>query len=999
MAECSIFRRWFSSNVYLICALFLFLISKSQSDDVGVLMQLKSTLRSADSPVFDTWTWQNSACNFTGVTCDSNHKVTEINLSLQNLSGPVSFDLICSLESLEKISLGSNFLYGSISDHLSNCTSLQHLDLGMNYFSGKVPDLSSLTKLELLNLNHCGFSGSFPWSSLANLTSLGFLSLGDNDFDRSPFPLELLKLEKLYWIYLSNCSIEGQIPDGIGNLTLLENLELSYNNLVGSIPNGITRLSKLNQLELYTNGLTGKIPVGFGNLTNLVKFDVSTNYIEGDLSELRSLTQLASLQLFENQFSGEVPQEFGELKFLTEFSLYTNKLTGPLPEKIGSWSEFLYIDVSGNFLTGPIPPDMCKGGKLSKLLMLQNGFTGGIPASYGNCLSLTRLRVSNNSLSGEVPSGIWGLPKVTIIDLNLNQFEGPVAPSIGDAKSLAELLLANNQFSGELPQRISEAASLVKIDITSNKLSEEIPATIGNLKKLSYLHLEFNSFSGVVPDSLGSCASLNDINLAHNSFSGNIPASLGSLPSLNFLNLSNNQFVGEIPLSFTSLPLNLLDLSNNRLVGHIPDSLSIDAFNGSFDGNSGLCSESLRSFRFCSSDSGMSGKIKTVIYCFIAIACVLIVTLTCCLFLRFRHKNGEIPVKRSDSWDMKLFYVLSFSEEQILKALKHENLVGKGGSGNVYKVVLHCGMQLAVKHIWNQDSVSRNSCRSTAAILAKGKGKGRSKEYDAEVATLSSARHVNVVKLYCSITTEDSNLLVYEYLPNGSLWDRLHTGQRIKMDWMARYEIALGAAKGLEYLHHGCDRPIIHRDVKSSNILLDADLKPKIADFGLAKILQANEPNARESTHVIAGTPGYIAPEYAYACSVNEKSDVYSFGVVLMELVTGKKPVEPEFGDNKDIVSWIYSKLRSEHRTIELVDKSISEALREDAVKVLKIAIHCTSRTPVLRPSMKMVVQMLENAEPCKLSSIVVNTREVYNCKNKEVLYRSSSTTSGSSQF
>lgn len=961
-------------------------------------MQLKSTLRSTDSPVLDTWTWQDSACNFTGVACDSNHKVTEINLSSQNLSGPVSFDLICSLVSLEKLSLGSNFLYGSISDHLSNCTSLQHLDLGNNYFSGKVPDLSSLTKLEFLNLSQSGFSGSFPWSSLANLTSLGLLRLGDNDFDRSPFPLELLKLEKLYWVYLSNCSIEGQIPDGIGNLTLLENLELSYNNLVGSIPNGITRLSKLRQLELYTNGLTGKLPVGFANLTNLVYFDASTNHIEGDLSELKSLTQLASLQLFENQLSGVVPQEFGELKFLTEFSLYTNKLTGPLPEKIGSWSELLYIDVSDNFLTGPIPPDMCKGGNLSELLMLQNRFTGGIPASYGNCLSLTRLRVSNNSLSGEVPTGIWGLPKVTIIDLKLNQFEGPVAPSIGDAKSLAQLLLANNQFSGELPQRISEAASLVTIDIASNKFSEDIPATIGNLKTLSSLHLEFNSFSGVVPDSLGSCASLNDINLAYNSFSGNIPASLGSLPSLNFLNLSNNQFFGEIPPSFTSLHLNLLDLTNNRLVGHIPDSLSIDAFNHSFDGNSGLCSDSIRNFRFCSSESGMSGEIKTMIYCFIAAACALIVTLTCCIFLRFRHKNGDIPVNRSDSWDMKLFYVLSFSEEQILKALKHENLVGKGGSGNVYKVVLHCGKQLAVKHIWNPDSVSRKSCRSTSPILAKGKV--RSKEYDAEVATLSSVRHVNVVKLYCSITNEDSNLLVYEYLPNGSLWDRLHTAQRIKMDWMVRYEIALGAAKGLEYLHHGCDRPIIHRDVKSSNILLDDNLKPKIADFGLAKILQANGPYARESTHVIAGTPGYIAPEYAYSCNVTEKSDVYSFGVVLMELVTGKKPVEPEFGDNKDIVSWIYSKLRSEDSTIELVDKSISEAMREDAVKVLKIAVHCTSRIPVARPSMKVIVQMLENAEPCKLSSIVVTTREDYNCKNKEVLYGSSgSSPSGSSQF
>lgn len=251
------------------------------------------------------------------------------------------------------------------------------------------------------------------------------------------------------------------------------------------------------------------------------------------------------------------------------------------------------------------------------------------------------------------------------------------------------------------------------------------------------------------------------------------------------------------------------------------------------------------------------------------------------------------------------------------------------------------------------------------------KGKGRWPEYDAEVATLSSVRHVNVVKLYCSITSEDSNLLVYEYMPNGSLWDRLHTHQKIEMGWDVRYEIALGAARGLEYLHHGCDRPVIHRDVKSSNILLDEHMKPKISDFGLAKIMQAS--GGMDSTQIIAGTHGYIAPEYAYTYKVKEKSDIYSFGVVLMELVTGKMPVEAEFGENKDIVHWVCSKMRSKDSEIHLVDSSISKALKEDAAKVLRIAIHCTMKTPALRPSMRMVVQMLEEVEPYSLTNIVIN--------------------------
>lgn len=248
---------------------------------------------------------------------------------------------------------------------------------------------------------------------------------------------------------------------------------------------------------------------------------------------------------------------------------------------------------------------------------------------------------------------------------------------------------------------------------------------------------------------------------------------------------------------------------------------------------------------------------------------------------------------------------------------------------------------------------------------------GKSKEFDAEVETLSSIRHINVVKLYCSITSEDSSLLVYEYMPNGSLWDRLHTCGKMALDWETRYEIAVGAAKGLEYLHHGCERPVIHRDVKSSNILLDELLKPRIADFGLAKIVNRNK--SKDSSHVIAGTHGYIAPEYGYTYKVNEKSDVYSFGVVLMELVTGKRPIEPDYGDNKDIVNWVTTKLNSKEAVLSIVDSTISEVLREDAIKVLRIAILCTSRLPSTRPTMRRVVQMLEEAEPCKFIGIMID--------------------------
>lgn len=825
------------------------------SDEKQLLLKVKAALQNSNTDVFDSWESNNSVCNFRGITCSQDGRVTEIELSNQRLSGVIPLESICELESLEKLSLGGNFLLGTISSDLNKCVGLQYLDLGNNFFAGPFPAFSSLIGLKHLYLNNSGFSGHFPWKSLQNMSGLITLSIGDNQFEQSPIGEEVFKLYDLNWLYLSNCSINGTIPPEIGNLSQLRNLELSDNYLSGEIPAEIGKLSNLWMLELYDNHLSGIIPVGFRNLTNLEKFDASSNSLEGDLSELKFLKRLVSLQLFDNSFSGNIPEEFGEFKGLVNLSLYSNKLTGPIPQKLGSWANFDFIDVSENFLTGPIPPDMCKNGKMKELLMLQNKFTGDIPASYANCSTLKRFRVSNNSLSGTVPAEIWGLPNVNIIDIAMNALEGSITANIANAKALGQLFAGNNRLSGELPEEISEASSLVSIDLKYNQISGKIPATIGELKNLDSLYLQNNMLSGKIPKALGSCDSLSDLNIAHNSLSGKIPSSLGSLRTLNALNLSHNQLSSEIPASLSSLRLSLLDLSQNRLTGRIPQSLSVEAYNGSFAGNAGLCSADVTSFRRCPPDSGISSELRTLVVCFVVGSMVLLVSLAGFCLLKSREKEDRSL--KDDSWDVKSFHILSFTEDEILNSIKQDNLIGKGGSGNVYKVSLSNGNELAVKHIWNSDSDGRRKARSSTPMLAKRGGK--SSEFDAEVQTLSSIRHVNVVKLYCSITSEDSSLLVYEYLPNGSLWDRLHTSRKMELDWEARYEIALGAAKGLAYLHHSCERPVIHRDVKSSNILLDEFLKPRIADFGLAKIVQDNG-GGKDSTHVIAGTHGYIAP-------------------------------------------------------------------------------------------------------------------------------------------
>lgn len=833
------------------------LVSLAAADELQTVLSIKDSFKDSNTRVFDSWESNSNFCNFSGITCDSNGFVKEIELSNQNLSGSIPLISICSLTHLEKLSLGFNNLHGRVAEDLNNCSSLKYLDVGNNLFSGAFPNIPAIDGLVYLYANCSGFTGTFPWESLRNMSNLQVLSVGDNSFDRTPFPTVVLSLTRLSWLYMSNCSIEGEIPEEIGNLVELVDLELAQNYLTGEIPAGITKLKKLWQLELYLNNLTGDLPVGLRNLTNLELFDASSNFLTGNLSEVGYLNKLKSLQLFENEFSGEVPAELGEFRNLVNLSLYMNKLTGPLPEKLGSWAEFNFIDVSENFFSGPIPPEMCKKGTMKRLLMLQNNFTGEIPASYATCTTLLRLRVNKNGLSGRVPGGIWGLPEMELIDLTENNFEGPITAEIGNAKSLAQLFVASNRFSGELPANISKASSLVSINLEDNEFSGEIPATIGELKQLTILHLQGNNFSGSIPDSVGSCRSINEINMAGNSLSGSIPGSLGSLPTLNFLNLSRNELSGPIPATLSSLRLNLLDLSYNRFSGPVPASLLTEANNGSFSGNPGLCSETIIGFRRCSPQTGMPRHLRMVLLCLMVASVAMLASLIGFCYLKKKAERIGGRSLKEHSWDLRSFHILTFKEDEIIDAINQDNLIGKGGSGNVYRVLARNGKELAVKHIMHSgDYGAGKKMGSSTPILARRSSKCG--EFEAEVEMLSSIRHVNVVKLYCSISSEDSSLLVYEYMPNRSLWERLHTCKKLALDWETRYEIALGSAKGLEYLHHGCDRPVIHRDVKSSNILLDEHLKPRIADFGLAKIVQASASG--ESTQVVAGTHGYIAP-------------------------------------------------------------------------------------------------------------------------------------------
>ncbi|KAJ7958861.1 Receptor-like protein kinase [Quillaja saponaria] len=881
-------------------------------------------------------------CNFTGVTCNNQGYVIQVDISSWSLSGYFPKDVCSYLPELRVLRLSNNSFRGDFPDSIVNCSVLEELNMSYLYHPGTLPDFSSMKSLQILDLSYNLFTGQFPMS-VFNLTDLEIINFNMNGgFNLWKLPENIYRLKKLKTMLLMTCMIHSQIPASIGNMTSLVDLELSGNFLMGQIPAEIGLLKNLEKLELYYNyHLAGNIPEELGNLTELRDLDMSVNKLTGYIPEsIWRLPKLEALQLYNNSITGEIPSVIENSTTLRMLSLYDNLLAGEVPKNLGQSSPMVVLDLSENHLSGPLPTKVCNRGNLLYYLLLDNMFSEELP-DYSNCTSLIRFRVSNNHLEGSIPEGFLGLPHVSIIDLSYNNLTGTIANTIGNARNLSELFIQKNMISGTIPAGISRAINLVQIDLSNNLLSGPIPSEIGNLKKLNLLMLQ------------------------NNKFSSSIPTSISSLKSLNVLDLSNNLLTGNILESLSELLPNSINFSNNFLSGPIPPSLIKAGLIESFASNPGLCvsvyvNSSDQNFPTCSKT--YKHRMLNSIWA-IGIS-LLIIIVGALLFLRRRFSKERATVENDEtlsssffSFDVKSFHRITFSQREIIEAMVDKNIVGHGGSGTVYKIELKGGEFVAVKRLWSHKS--KESSPEDQLIL--------NKELKTEVETLGSIRHKNIVKLYCYFSSLDCRLLVYEYMPNGNLWDALHKGW-IHLGWPTRHQIALGVAQGLAYLHHDLAPPIIHRDIKSTNILLDVDYHPKVADFGIAKVLQGRG-GKDSTTTVIAGTYGYLAPEYAYLSRATTKSDVYSFGVILMELITGKKPLEAEFEENRNIVYWVSNKVDTKEGAIEVLDKRLSGSFQEEMIQALRVAIRCTYKAPSLRPTMKEVVQLLIKAEPCRSDS------------------------------
>ncbi|KAF0897221.1 hypothetical protein E2562_034531 [Oryza meyeriana var. granulata] len=947
----------------LITLLSLFLSSSCQSDhqiQIQALLQFKASLTDPLNNL-QTWTNNTSPCRFLGVRCDRRTgTVTEVSLSSMNLSGRIS-PAIGALTTLTRLELDSNSLSGSVPPELSNCTQLRFLNLSFNGLTGELPDLSALTALDTLDVANNYFSGRFPaW--VGNLSGLVNLSVGANSYEQGETPASIGNLKNLTYLYLASSSLRGEIPESIFELTALETLDMSMNNLAGVIPAAIGNLRELWKIELYGNNLTGELPPELGKLTKLREFDVSRNQLSGGIPpELAALKNFEVIQLYRNNLSGPIPAAWGELQFLTSFSAYENHFSGEFPANFGRYSPLNSVDISENAFSGPFPRHLCDGKNLQYLLALENGFSGELPEEYSACDSLQRFRINKNRLTGSLPAGLWGLPAATIIDVSDNGITGSISPAIGMAQSLNQLWLQNNRLNGEIPPEIGQLGQLQKLYLSNNSFSGEIPPEIGSLSQLTALHLEENALTGRLPAEIGGCVRLVEIDVSQNALTGPIPATLSALSSLNSLNLSHNEITGAIPTQLQVLKLSSVDFSSNRLTGNVPPGLLVITGDVAFAENPGLCVDGRSELGVCKVEDGHhDGLARRSLVLVPVLVSAMLLLVVGILFVSYRSFKLEELKKRDmeqgggcgEQWKLESFHPLELDADEIC-AVGEENLIGSGGTGRVYRLALKGGgggTVVAVKRLWKGDA---------ARVMA------------AEMAILGKIRHRNILKLHACLSGGELNFIVYEYMPRGNLYQALRreakggAGGGAELDWPRRCKIALGAAKGLMYLHHDCTPAIIHRDIKSTNILLDEDYEAKIADFGIAKV--AAEDSAEFSC--FAGTHGYLAPELAYSMKVTEKTDVYSFGVVLLELVTGRSPIDPAFGEGKDIVFWLSTKLAAESID-DVLDPRVAAASakdREDMIKVLKVAVLCTAKLPAGRPTMRDVVKMLTDAGagPC----------------------------------
>ncbi|KAB2032389.1 hypothetical protein ES319_D05G369900v1 [Gossypium barbadense] len=682
-------------------------------------------------------------------------------------------------------------------------------------------------------------------------------------------------------------------------------------------------------LNLTSMNLRGTIPPHLGNLSFLLSLDLS------NLPPITNAPKLEILLLWGNKLSGNIPNSISNASMLQIIDLDQNLFSGPIPKILGSLKHLEVLQIpDNNLITGSA-----------------TDHEWSFLSSLTNCRNLSVIDVSGNPLSGVLPTYIGNFSKslqyfyasncelqgIIPMEIGLNKLHGSIPSCLGNITSLGYLYLYSNRLSSTIPSTLWNLKDILEIDLSSNHLHNSHAIDVGNLRSLLKLNLSRNLLTGDLLSTFGGLQTLVSLDLSNNILHGHIPESFDRLISLEFLDLCNNNLSGAIPKSLEKLShLKYFNVSFNRLEGEIPSKGCFSNFSStSFMKNYALCGPPKLLVPPCKNDIRKNSQM-IILHAF-----------------RRCQRRSTTPTTKDDLLSLKTPRRISHAElSRATNGFDESNMLGSGSFGYVYKGRLSDGMEVAIK-VFNLQT------------------EGAFRSFDIECDAMRNIVHRNIVKVITCCSSVDFKALVLDYMSNGNLEKWLHS-ENCFLDIIQRVDIMIDVAVAIEYLHNGHPTPIIHCDIKPSNILLDEDMVAHVGDFGVAKLL--GEGEVMKQTMTLA-TIGYMAPEFGSAGIVSIKSDVYSYGIILIETFTKKKPTDNVFVEEETIRHWMESSLPK--GAIEIADVDLLR--REDEYIVVKancissimeLALNCLAELPEERKDMKDVVVELKKIKQRLINNI-----------------------------